>query len=109
MRKNMAGPIPTVKLGIQLPPLPCQTPDLRGVSPDGCLPLCRMLCSPRGTRDRQARRRSGESSSARRLTPRRRKMRGIWLMMLGFAVAVDELTAQDRTPLYDNLGTYHMA
>ena len=36
-------------------------------------------------------------------------MRGTWLAMMGFTVAANGLTAQDRTPLYENLGTYHMA
>jgi tetratricopeptide (TPR) repeat protein len=41
-------------------------------------------------------------------------MRETWLVMIGIMTAGGELTAQElaqqsRTPLYDNLGTYHMA
>jgi tetratricopeptide (TPR) repeat protein len=41
-------------------------------------------------------------------------MRGTWLVMIGIMTAGGKLTAQEheqqeRTPLYDNLGTYHMA
>ena len=41
-------------------------------------------------------------------------MRGTWLVMIGLTTAGGRLTAQEheqqeRTPLYDNLGTYHMA
>ena len=38
-------------------------------------------------------------------------MRGTWLVMVGLTVAAGRVAAQDhaRTPLYDNLGSYHMA
>ena len=38
-------------------------------------------------------------------------MRGTWLVMVGFTVLAGRVAAQDhaRTPLYDNLGSYHMA
>jgi tetratricopeptide (TPR) repeat protein len=39
-------------------------------------------------------------------------MRAIWLAMIGISSTATGLTAQEqegRTPLYDNLGTYHMA
>ena len=41
-------------------------------------------------------------------------MRGTWLVMIGLTTAGGRLTAQEhehqeRTPLYDNLGNYHMA
>jgi tetratricopeptide (TPR) repeat protein len=40
-------------------------------------------------------------------------MRGIWLAMIGVTTAAGRMTAQEhdhqrQTPLYDNLGTYHM-
>src|SRR5580765_629768 len=45
--------------------------------------------------------------------PRRLTMRGIWLAMIGVTTAAGRMTAQEhdhqrQTPLYDNLGTYHM-
>ena len=41
-------------------------------------------------------------------------MRGIWLAMIGVTTAAGRMTAQEhhhqgQTPIYDNLGTYHMA